>query len=98
MGKIDPSIERRQILESQIKHKEVSAKYGFLSLCWGSGSNASFNIAGAVVVFLLLTGVVFTFWSNDVERIKTFWQIISPFIGTAFGFLFGQAVKPRSEN
>jgi len=100
MGNFDPALQhKKMVLDNQIKNKEITSKYGWLSFCWGSGANAAFNIAGATAVGLLMVGVIFSFYNSaNLELVKTFWQIISPFVGGAFGYLFGHRFKSGSDN
>lgn len=73
--------------EVQFKHKQLEA--GVFGKLFGTGSNASSNIAGLVVIGLLFV-IFWVIGSMDSTDIETVLKIISPVLTLTLGYLFGK--------
>jgi len=64
---------------------------GFLGKFFGSHDNAPANIAGLVLVILIITGVIILFWGTSVS-VGVFWDKIVPIVTLTLGYLFGKKI------
>jgi hypothetical protein len=72
-----------------LRSKEMDLEAGWLGKFFGSGKNAPLNIAGFVVVVLVIVGCVNLFVQSNLPS-GDYWKIIGPLITLVLGFLFGK--------
>ncbi len=70
----------------EFKHKKLEA--GLFGKLFGTGSNASINIAGIILIGLLISMLIV--WSVDAEGSSVFLKTASPIMTLALGYLFGK--------
>lgn len=89
----------KTVLEGSNEIKRLKAERGWVGGLWGNNTHVAGNIAGIVVVTLLLAGAVFTACHNSgtvgALSIAQFWAIISPLITLALGYLFGDMASQK---
>jgi hypothetical protein len=69
--------------------KEMDVESGSLGRFFGTEKNAPLNIAGLVLVILLVPGVLLLFFKANIEAIE-YWKIIIPVITAILGYAFGR--------
>ena len=85
----------QQLLNHETENDKIKTERGWLGSIWGNSSSIPNNIAALLLVFSLITGIIFTICSINIPQedknisIKDFWSIISPFITLPLGYLFG---------
>ncbi|MAZ65551.1 MAG: hypothetical protein CMF25_00380 [Kangiellaceae bacterium] len=72
-----------------LKAKGMDLESGLLGKLFGNKANAPSNIAGLIVVLLVLSGLVITFVEAKIDP-KEYWAIISSIITLILGYLFGK--------
>ena len=72
-----------------LRSKQMDLDSGWLGRCFGSGNNAPTNIAGALVIFLLLSGIAVLFLQSAIPPLE-YWKIIAPLLTLVLGYLFGK--------
>jgi hypothetical protein len=70
-----------------IQARKINA--GYLGNLFGSRDNAPTNIAGFVLVILIVAGIAAFFVGPSVPALE-FWEKIIPLVTLVFGFLFGK--------
>src|SRR5690606_17443761 len=89
----------KQVLDNHNELAKQKIDQGILGKIWGNSTNIPYNIAALSIIFLILTGILYTYcclWLNVNEislPIKDFWAIITPLITLAIGYLFGDKTK-----
>lgn len=89
---IDPKNNPKFFLDSRrldLEEKKMDYELmpGWMGRVIGSSRNAGNNIAFAVVMTVIATGVIASFFPGD--RVE-FWKVIVPIITLALGYVFGQ--------
>jgi hypothetical protein len=72
--------------ELPIEHKRLEA--GFFGKLFGTGTNASNNIAGIILIGLLIAMVAA--WFIDPEKASKFIGVVAPIMTLTLGYLFGK--------
>jgi hypothetical protein len=78
--------ETPQKVEIPIEHKRLEA--GLFGKLFGTGVNASNNIAGIILIGLLL--VMMVSWFIDPDKSLKFIGIAAPIMTLTLGYLFGK--------
>jgi hypothetical protein len=87
----DPSLARA-VIESQIKHSELSLGSGQLGKFFGSSTNAPTNIAGIIVLLLTTSCIAALFVPSNIPALE-FLKLVLPVITGILGYLFGKSTK-----
>ncbi|GAB3803523.1 hypothetical protein GCM10028819_33570 [Spirosoma humi] len=106
-NEINPNLSKRKPLEIlAVENKNaidlIKIETGLLGRIWGNSKNIPHNVAGIVIILLLLSGSIYTCVMYNVPSdktnlsIKDFWSIISPIITLALGYLFGNKSESTS--
>lgn len=66
---------------------ERQLEAGVLGKFFGTGDNAAKNIAGTVILVLIVGGLVAYFWQKDGGGL---FQIVVPLVTLGLGYLFGE--------
>ena len=80
----------------RIEHQQQKERRGWVGKIWGEGNNSIINIAGMLILLLLIIGATYTFIlvSKGVvethQQVLDFWNVIIPIITLALGYLFGK--------
>ena len=88
-----------KVLDNQNEIEKLRIERGWIGRFWGNNTNISHNIAGLLIIILLLIGIIHTYFCIDKKpeeiniSIKDFWAIITPLITLSIGFLFGENSK-----
>ncbi len=96
-------LEKKDILDTNLKAQNLSneakkSERGWIGKFWGASEHSSNNIAGMLIVILLIIGTLYTTYMlffNAVEthkQVLDFWKIITPLITLALGYVFGHKV------
>lgn len=72
-----------------IKAKEMDLEAGLLGKIFGADNRAASNIAGTVIILLVISGICVSFWGSNVPTID-YWKVITPIITLTLGYLFGK--------
>jgi hypothetical protein len=72
-----------------LKVKEMDLEAGWLGKCFGTSKNSPLNIAGFVLIILVVAGVLVLFIQSSIAAID-YWKIVSPLIALVMGFVFGK--------
>ena len=72
-----------------LKSKEMDLKSGWLGKFFGAPTHSPLNIAGLLIVLLVLTGVAMSFIHGISDSIS-YWSKILPLITLALGYVFGK--------
>ncbi len=72
-----------------LESKRMDLDAGYLGRLFGSAKNSPQNIAGVVVVILVLAGVGALFLKQDAIATEL-WRIIAPILSVTLGYLFGK--------
>jgi len=75
-----------------LRQKEMDLEAGWLGRCFGTSKNAPMNIAGLVVVLLVLAGLATMFIQSALPS-ADYWKIAVPLITLVMGFIFGKGSK-----
>ena len=69
-------------------------RLGLVGRLFGSGGNASKNIAATICILLILcAGVVSLYayiWKDDKESARAIWGVIAPILTLSLGYVFGK--------
>lgn len=91
----------KQVLDGENELAKERLAQGFLGKFWGSSSSIPNNIAGMLILVLILTCIIYTFATMNTPAdklafpIKDFWLMVTPLITLAIGYLFGD--KPKKD-
>ncbi len=96
----DPEISQ-QYIEKTFEEGKLDRELGSLGKFFGSGKSIHVNIAGLVIVVLLIIGFLYTACSLMMDLkgnefavgILEFWGFITPLITLSLGFIFGKKDK-----
>lgn len=84
----------KQEQENNHVQKLENAKLGKIAQLFGSGENASKNITATVCILLLVGGASVSLYAyidkGDSELAGSIWNVISPIITLALGYIFGK--------
>jgi hypothetical protein len=76
---------------TQDVNNKITSPGGKMGDFLGIGENGSINIAGIVIILLVVVGGILTF--VNFHNSEDYWKIVSPLITLAFGYLFGKNKK-----
>lgn len=92
---------RKQLIDYNLKEKELNLKAGMLGRFFGSNSNTPIYIVGVVSIFLLVIGALYTFIPESNRSpslpLDRYWSISLPIVTTIIGYLFGLHSKNKEE-
>ena len=100
-GVVSPTRRKEAVTDNALEAKRLEnqqqkEKRGWVGKIWGEGSNSIINIAGMLIVLLLLIGALYTFimifrgTEETHQQVLDFWNVIIPIITLALGYLFGK--------
>jgi len=72
-----------------LRSKEMDLESGFLGKFFGAPTHSPLNIAGLLILLLVLTGIIMSFIHGMSESIN-YWSKILPLITLALGYVFGK--------
>lgn len=72
-----------------VRMKEMDMESGSLGRLFGTEKNAPLNIAGLVLLLLLVPGVLLLFFSANIPPLD-YWKIIIPVVTAILGYAFGR--------
>ena len=75
--------------DTYVKLREMDLNSGMLGKFFGTSDNVSVYIAGVVVMVVVVTGLVVTFYPGGTTAVET-WKIITPIVTMILGFIFGK--------
>lgn len=75
--------------EALLRSKEMDLKSGFLGRFFGAPTDSPGNIAGFLIVLLLLASVFISYFPGSIAA-NDLWVQTSPLITLALGYLFGK--------
>ena len=84
------------LAKQKLDNEAEKGRRGWIGSIWGDGNNSAINIAGILIIALLIIGAVYTFvmigrsWDKTHLQVLDFWKIIVPLITLALGYLFGK--------
>jgi hypothetical protein len=70
----------------EFEKKKLSLQHGFLGVFFGASLNAPLNIAGLVLVLLIVPGIVLVFFDGKISVIE-YWKQISPAVTLILGYV-----------
>lgn len=86
-------------LEMQkLKIVEKKDERGWIGHIWGASEHSSNNIAGLLIVSILVIGAAYTAYMICVDACCThqevldFWKLLTPLLTMALGYIFGHKV------
>src|SRR4051812_3846938 len=91
MAKLDA--RNIQVMAPDLQSKAMDLDSGWLGRCFGSTQNAPGNIAGLVVVLLLVLGIYVTAVETKAMQAPEYWKTVLPVITLVLGYLFGRKNK-----
>lgn len=91
-------IENATLLQqTKITYEDKKNERGWLGRFFGSGKHSPNNIAGLLIILLLLIAVSYTTYmliykpETTHSNVLDFWGIITPLITLSMGYLFGNS-------
>lgn len=72
-----------------LKAKELDLEAGLVGKLFGASKNAPMNIAGVVVIALVITSIA-TLFIDTLIPAQEVWKLTVPVITLVMGFLFGK--------
>ena len=81
--------ESRSITPTDLRSKEMDLESGILGKFFGNHRNAPSNIAGAVLLVLLVPCVVLVFVQGSFPA-GEYWKVVTPIITLILGYVFGK--------
>jgi hypothetical protein len=89
--------------KNQFKKDMTRLKLGWFGKILGGASNLPLNVAGAVVLILLLIGIgatIAVIWVGlhscnqiNTNTLKDIWSVLTPIITLTIGYLFGKRTE-----
>lgn len=76
--------------EHELKARQMELTAGLLGRLFGGPKNAPTNIAGFVVVLLLITGLGLLFTYPGSMTASEYWKVATPIITLIVGYVFGK--------
>ncbi|MCP3942919.1 MAG: hypothetical protein GY710_15725 [Desulfobacteraceae bacterium] len=73
-----------------LQSKKMDLKAGYLGKVFGSNEAAPYNISGALVILLVLSGIGTIFFKASLNA-DIYWNIITPVITLVMGYVFGKS-------
>jgi hypothetical protein len=74
----------------KLEEKKLDLDAGTLGKFFGSSKNAPSNIAGVVIIILVVTGVACLIFPPSESDPIEIWKILAPVITLILGYLFGK--------
>ena len=71
-----------------LKSKAMDLESGTLGKLFGSSKNAPINIAGLVLVVLLIPGIILLFYDGKIPA-TDYWKLVIPVITLIIGYIMG---------
>lgn len=87
---ISPYTEGSSIQEASLKAKAMDLESGLLGKFFGGANTAPSNIAGFMLVSLVLAGICVTLFQSIAAT--EYWKYATPIITLVFGYLSGKKV------
>ena len=75
--------------ELLLESKKMDLESGWLGKFFGSPTHSPVNIAGLLIILLVLTGIVTSFVLGSMSP-KDYWTTMTPLITLALGYVFGK--------
>ena len=72
-----------------LRSKEMDLESGWLGKFFGAPTHSPLNIAGLLIILLVLTGIAVSFIYGISDSIN-YWSKILPLITLALGYVFGK--------
>lgn len=72
-----------------LRSKQMDLESGWLGRFFGAPTHSPLNIAGLLILLLVITGVAMSFLHGISESIN-YWSKILPLITLALGYVFGK--------
>lgn len=69
--------------------KKMDLESGWLGKFFGAPTHCPTNIAGLLIVLLVITGIIISFFPGAM-RADDYWTITVPLITLALGYVFGK--------
>lgn len=85
-----PYTEGSLIHDASLKAKAMDLESGFLGKFFGGPNTAPSNIAGFMLVCLVLTGISVSVFRSETSA--EYWKYATPIITLVFGFISGKKV------
>ena len=97
-SKKEPQVDALEssLAKKRLDNEAEKGRRGWMGAIWGDGNNSAINIAGILIVLLVLIGAVYTFvmvcmsWQDTHHQVLDFWKVLVPLITLALGYLFGK--------
>lgn len=86
-----PYTEGSSIQDASLRAKAMDLESGFLGKFFGGANTAPSNIAGFMLVSLILAGILVTLFQSSASATE-FWKYATPIITLVFGFLSGNKI------
>lgn len=74
-----------------LESKKIDVEAGLCGKFFGAKGNAQTNIAGLVLLVLVVSGITVPLCTNELTFTQ-FWQIAGPIVTTLIGFIIGKRV------
>lgn len=82
--------ESRSVTPTDLRSKEMDLESGVLGRVFGNHRTAPTNIAGAVLLLLLVPAVVLVFFQGSLPA-GEYWKVITPIVTLVLGYVLGQS-------
>lgn len=90
-----------QYLKHNSQHQENLVKAGWLGKFFGMNDRISLYIAGVTIFLMLISGIIFTFfsffYSESFDNTIKLWGVITPIITLSLGYIFGKGSKSKEK-
>ncbi len=96
----DPKTSQK-LIEKTFETNQLDKELGSLGKFFGKGDSVKLNIAGLLIIVLVIAGILYTCFillcntSSNPKAIGIldFWGIVTPLITLSLGFVFGKSQK-----
>lgn len=86
---------QKEAVQNKGKTDYTRIKGGWLGVVIGVGSDSRYNIIGVTIIVLIVASTILTF--HSISKFQqpeyTYFQIATPLISGALGYMFGQKSK-----
>ena len=87
MSELNAPVKNPELNDPEIKKIDA----GFLGKFFGMGDHCSKNVAGLIVIVLIVFSCIIFFTEEEKSNVWNFIKSFSPVITLALGYLFGKA-------